>query len=562
MFLPMIKISLKAAQIVAISLLLIFSFPTRSIGQTGQSDFEISKNIDIFVTLYKQLHLNYVDELNSGELMKVAIDAMLEELDPYTVYIPESEIEDYKFMTTGQYGGIGAGIQKRGPWVLISEPYEGFPADLAGLRAGDKIIEINGKSAKDKSIDEISSALKGQPGTEVVVLIQRDSTEKPFEKTITRKEIKVDNVPYYGMLNENVGYINLSEFRQNAAKEVRDAFVSLKEKNNLKAIVIDLRGNGGGLLNEAVNIVNIFTEKGQLVVSTKGKLKDKNNYHKTMNAPVDLDIPLAILVDEGSASASEIVAGAIQDLDRGLVIGARTYGKGLVQNIIPLTYNAEMKVTVAKYYIPSGRCIQELDYSHKDGNGHATKFSDSLLTAFKTLNGRTVYDRGGIDPDILVTQEEFSNVAYALAEKYLAFDYATWFYKNHASIAPAGQFEITEDIYADFLSFIADKEYDYKTQSEDALEKLKTNAEKEKYFDAIKPEYEALKVKMMHDKQADLTKFKDQIKQLLKAYIIPRYYYQKGRIESSLKNDPCILKAIEALSNGDTYKGILQIGSK
>jgi len=558
----MIKISLKAAQIVAISLLLIFSFPTRSIGQTGQSDFEISKNIDIFVTLYKQLHLNYVDELNSGELMKVAIDAMLEELDPYTVYIPESEIEDYKFMTTGQYGGIGAGIQKRGPWVLISEPYEGFPADLAGLRAGDKIIEINGKSAKDKSIDEISSALKGQPGTEVVVLIQRDSTEKPFEKTITRKEIKVDNVPYYGMLNENVGYINLSEFRQNAAKEVRDAFVSLKEKNNLKAIVIDLRGNGGGLLNEAVNIVNIFTEKGQLVVSTKGKLKDKNNYHKTMNAPVDLDIPLAILVDEGSASASEIVAGAIQDLDRGLVIGARTYGKGLVQNIIPLTYNAEMKVTVAKYYIPSGRCIQELDYSHKDGNGHATKFSDSLLTAFKTLNGRTVYDRGGIDPDILVTQEEFSNVAYALAEKYLAFDYATWFYKNHASIAPAGQFEITEDIYADFLSFIADKEYDYKTQSEDALEKLKTNAEKEKYFDAIKPEYEALKVKMMHDKQADLTKFKDQIKQLLKAYIIPRYYYQKGRIESSLKNDPCILKAIEALSNGDTYKGILQIGSK
>lgn len=558
----MIKISLKAVQIVAISLLLIFSFPTRSVGQTGQSDFEISKNIDIFVTLYKQLHLNYVDELNSGELMKVAIDAMLEELDPYTVYIPESEIEDYKFMTTGQYGGIGAGIQKRGPWVLISEPYEGFPADLAGLRAGDRIVEINGKSAKDKSIDEISSALKGQPGTEVVVLIQRDSTEKPFEKTITRKEIKVDNVPYYGMLNESVGYINLSEFRQNAAKEVRDAFVSLKEKNNLKAIVIDLRGNGGGLLNEAVNIVNIFTEKGQLVVSTKGKLKDKNNYHKTMNAPVDLDIPLAILVDEGSASASEIVAGAIQDLDRGLVIGARTYGKGLVQNIIPLTYNAEMKVTVAKYYIPSGRCIQELDYSHKDGNGHATKFSDSLLTAFKTLNGRTVYDRGGIDPDILVTQEEFSNVAYALAEKYLAFDYATWFYKNHASIAPAGQFEITEDIYADFLSFIADKEYDYKTQSEDALEKLKTNAEKEKYFDAIKPEYEALKVKMMHDKQADLTKFKDQIKQLLKAYIIPRYYYQKGRIESSLKNDPCILKAIEALSNGDTYKGILQVGSK
>lgn len=557
----MIKKILKTGRFIALAAFLMLQLPLTSKAQSGQSDFEIAKNIDIFVTLYKQLHLNYVDELNSGHLMKVAIDAMLEELDPYTVYIPESEIEDYKFMTTGQYGGIGAGIQKRGPWVYISEPYEGFPADLAGLKAGDKILEINGKSARDKSIDEISTALKGQPGTDVVVVLQRDSTEKPFEKTITRKEIKVDNVPYYGMVNANIGYINLSEFRQNAGKEVRDAFVALKEKNDLKGIILDLRGNGGGLLNEAVNIVNIFVEKGQLVVSTKGKLKDKNNYHKTLNAPVDLDIPLAILVDEGSASASEIVAGAIQDLDRGAIIGTRTYGKGLVQNIVPLTYNAEMKVTVAKYYIPSGRCIQELDYAHKDDDGHATKSPDSLLTAFKTLNGRTVYDRGGIDPDVVVEPEEFSNIAYALAEKYLAFDYASYFYKTHPTILPAGQFVVTDEIYNDFLTFLQGKEYDYKTQSEEALETLKSNAEKENYFDAIKPEYEALKVKMMHDKQADLTKYKGQIKQLLRAYIIPRYYYQKGRIESSLIDDPCVKKAVEVLGTSSTYKGLLKISN-
>lgn len=539
-------------------LIILLLLPSRVEAQNGQSDFEISKNIDVFVTLYKQLHLNYVDELNSGHLMKVAIDAMLEELDPYTVFIPESEIEDYKFMTTGQYGGIGAGIQKRGPWVYISEPYEGFPADLAGLKAGDRIVEINGKTAKNKTIEDISTALKGQPNTDVVIQILRDTTAKPFEINITRKEIKVNNVPYYGMINEHIGYINLSEFRQNAAREVRDAFVALKEKNALQGIIIDLRGNGGGLLNEAVNIVNIFVEKGQVVVSTKGKLQDKNNYHKTLNAPVDLEIPLAILVDEGSASASEIVAGAIQDLDRGLIIGERTYGKGLVQNIIPLTYNAEMKVTVAKYYIPSGRCIQELDYAHKDDDGKAIKSPDSLLTAFKTLNGRTVYDQGGIQPDLEVKPEEYSNIAYTLAEKLLIFDFATQFYRSHPGIAPARDFEISDELYQEFLKFIKDKDYDYKTQSEAALEELKANAEKENYFDAIKPEYEALKVKMMHDKEADLTKYKQQIKQLLKAFILPRYYYQRGRIEGALNSDRCILKAVEILTDPNGYSGLLK----
>ncbi|MEI6764672.1 MAG: S41 family peptidase [Bacteroidota bacterium] len=530
---------------------------TGAYSQGGESDFEISKNLDIFVTLYKQLQVNYVDDLNSGQLMKTAIDAMLESVDPYTVYIPESEIEDYRFMTTGQYGGIGSMIQKRNAWVYISEPYQGFPADKAGLKAGDKIIEINGKSAKGKTVEEVSTALKGQPGTEVKLLIERDTTEKPFEKSIIREEITVENVPYSGMVSDSIGYINLSEFKQNAGSDVKDAFLRLKENHNLKGVILDLRGNGGGLLAEAVNIVNIFVERGQLVVSTKGKLKDRNNNHNTMNAPVDLDMPLVVLVNEGSASASEIVTGAIQDLDRGVVIGQRTYGKGLVQNIVPLTYNAQMKVTIAKYYIPSGRCVQELDYAHKDNEGEATKMADSLKRAFKTKNGRTVYEGGGIDPDILMAPEEYSNIAQALITNYLVFDYATTFYRAHPQIAKPKDFIITDDIYTDFQKFLSNKHYSYTTQSEKALEKLKENAEKEKYFDAIKTEFDVLQNKMMHEKTDDLQKFKSQISILLKLYIIPRYYYQKGRIEAALVDDPEVKKAIEVLQNRSLYKSIL-----
>jgi carboxyl-terminal processing protease len=528
-----------------------------SFAQTEPSDFEISKNIDIFITLYKQLHLNYVDDLNSGQLMKTAIDAMLEELDPYTVYIPESEIEDYKFMTTGQYGGIGSLIQLRGNWVYISEPYEGFPADLAGLKAGDKILEINGKSAKNKTIDEVSTALKGQPGTDVIVLIERDSTQKPIEKVITRQEIKLGSVPYYGMVSDGIGYIDLTEFRQNAAKEVKDAFGAMESAGKLDGLIIDLRGNGGGLLNEAVSIVNIFVEKGQAVVTTMGKLKDKNHIHKTLNAAMDMDIPLVILVDGSSASASEIVAGAIQDLDRGVIIGQRTYGKGLVQNIIPLTYNSEMKVTVAKYYIPSGRCIQELDYSNKDPNGNASILPDSLCTPFNTKNGRVVYDRGGIEPDIQMIPKEYSNLSRSLVEKYIIFDFATHFCNQYASISPAKDFQITDEIYNDFLAFIKDRDYDYVTKSEAALADLKKNAEKENYFDAIRAEYDALQQKMMHDKQADLVKSKEEIKLLIKTYILPRYYYQKGRIEGVIGEDPEVIRAVEVLKNQDKYNSIL-----
>jgi carboxyl-terminal processing protease len=374
---------------------------------------------------------------------------------------------------------------------------------------------------------------------------------------ITRQEIKVDNVPYFGVIGDGIGYINLSEFRQNAAKDVREAFIKLRDSNNIKGVIFDLRGNGGGLLNEAVSIVNIFVESGQLVVSTRGKITDKNNVHKTQGPAVDVKIPLVILVDNNSASASEIVTGAIQDLDRGVIIGQRTFGKGLVQNIVPLTYNAQMKVTVAKYYIPSGRCIQLLDYANKDKEGNATKIPDSLATAFKTKNGRTVYDRGGIEPDIPMKPQEYGNISVSLLEKFLVFDYATKFYRSHPSIPPVENFQITDEIYNDFVTFLQGRAYDYKTESEKDLDELKANAEKEKYFDAIKNEYAELQSKLMHNKQEDLVKFKDEIRQILKTFIAARYYYQKGRIQSMLSDDPEIKKAVEVLNDQVTYKGIL-----
>lgn len=521
-----------------------------------KNDFEISKNLDIFATLYKQIHINYVDEVKSGELMKTAIEAMLESLDPYTVYIPESDIEDYKFMTTGQYGGIGALIHRRGDYIYISEPYEGFPAQKSGLRAGDKIIEINGKSIKGKTTDEVSTLLKGTPGTTINVLYVRDTNQKPIELTVTREEIKVENVPYSGMVSNKIGYINLTGFTHGAGKEVKDALSKLKD-SGCESVILDLRGNGGGLLNEAVNIVNIFVEKGQLVVSTKGKIKDKNNVHKTFNAAMDASIPLVILVDGGSASASEIVTGAIQDLDRGVIIGQRTFGKGLVQNIVPLSYNAEMKVTIAKYYIPSGRCIQAIDYSNKDEEGNANKIPDSLLKPFKTLCGRTVYEGSGIEPDITVEPALLSNISGALAVKYLFFDFSVKYFRENPTIPSAKDFVVSDEIYNQFIKFLQGKNYDYTTQSEKKLNELKENAEKEKYFDAIKSEYDALKAKMMHDKNEDLVKFKDEIKSILKAYIAQVYYYQKGRIEASLTDDIEVKKAIEVLDDKALYKSIL-----
>lgn len=525
--------------------------------KSQNNEFEVIKNLDIFTSLFKELDINYVDQINPGELMQTGVDAMLESLDPYTTYIPESEIEDYQFITTGQYGGIGSLIHLNNDYVIISEPYKNFPADKAGIKAGDKILEVNGKPAKGKSTSDVSKILKGQPGTSLTILIERIGVSDPIEKHVIREKIKIPNIPYYGMFENNLGYIKLTGFTQYAGRDLKQAFFDLKENNNLAGIILDLRGNGGGLLQEAVNIVNIFIEKGEYVVSTKGKLKERTRNYNTMNAPIDTEIPLVILVDNNSASASEIVAGAIQDLDRGVIIGQRTFGKGLVQNVIPLTYNTRTKVTVAKYYIPSGRCIQAIDYSHKDGDGHFTKIPDSLIAEFQTKNGRLVYDGGGIGPDIYIDPIRFSNIAYSVFSKHLVFDFATGFYWSNDSIPPPGDFEVNEKIYNDFLEFISEKDYTYTSRAEQKLLEFKKIAEREKCFEEIENDYDMLIAKIENNKKNDLLKFKDEIEEMLKLEIVTRYYYTEGRIEALLVDDPDIKKATEILANPLTYNGIL-----
>jgi carboxyl-terminal processing protease len=499
--------------------------------------FEVSKNLDIFATLFRELNIYYVDETNPGDLMKRGIDDMLESLDPYTNYIPESEIEDYRYMTTGQYGGIGALIRQQGEYVVVSEPYEGFPAQKADLRAGDRIIKINDIDTKGKKTEDISKYLKGQASTTLKLLIEREGEKKPLEKIISREEIKIKSVPYSGMLTKEVGYIKLTGFTENAAAEVKTALLELKKNPELKSVVLDLRGNPGGLLKEAVDIVNIFVEKGTDVVSTRGKVKDWDKIHKAMNAPVDLTIPVAVMVDRGSASASEIVSGSIQDLDRGVVVGQRSYGKGLVQQTRPLSYNAQLKVTVAKYYTPSGRCIQALDYSHRNDDGSVAKVPDSLITAFKTKNGRIVYDGGGVAPDISVDAQKYSSILASLVTKNLIFDYATKYRAAHPAIAPAKEFKLSDTEYDAFLEYLNGKDYDYTTKTEKTIEELKADAKDDKNFDAISADIEALRSKILHNKKEDLVKYSAEIRQFLEEEISSRYYFQNGRLEASFKDE-------------------------
>ena len=520
--------------------------------------FEVSKNLDIFATLFRELNINYVDETKPGELMKKGIDEMLESLDPYTNYIPESEIEDYRYMTTGQYGGIGALIRQKDDYVYIAEPYEGYPAQKADLRAGDKIIEVNGASAKGKKSDEISKMLKGTPSTDVKIIVEREGEKKPLEKSLTRQEIKIKNVSYHGMISENVGYIKLTGFTENAANEVSSALTELKKDPNFKYLVFDLRGNPGGLLKEAIEIVNLFVDKGQEIVSTRGKIKERDRTHKADKDPIDTQTPMVVLVNRGSASASEIVSGSLQDLDRAVIIGQRSFGKGLVQQTVPLSYNAQLKVTIAKYYIPSGRCIQALNYSDRHEDGSVDKVPDSLITAFKTIkNGRIVYDGAGITPDIPLEPEKYSNIAGSIVGKSHLFDYATKYRLSHTSIEPAKTFKFSDSDYADFVKFLSDKEYDYTTKTEKLLEDLKKSAEDEKSFDKGKPEFDALKTKLMHSKQEDLEKNKDEIKGLLEEEIASRYYYQKGRLEASIKTDNEVKEAVKTLNDNSKYSSIL-----
>ena len=540
------------------ALVLLVAFPFGMMAQEKQNNFEIAKSLDIYNSLLRELNLNSVDEINPGELNETAIKAMLDGLDPYTVFIPESDIENAKFMTTGEYGGIGALIQYDGELTRISDPYYGWPAQKAGIIAGDAILEVNGVDCKKKNTQEVSNLLKGQPGTEVTMKIKRYGQEKPLEIKLKREKVKIDNIPYYKVFDNGIAYLSLSGFTRDAAKELKEKFMEMRKDRQLKGFILDLRGNGGGLMNEAVDIVNMFIPKGKPVVSMKGKAANANSLHPTTNDPVDLEIPLAILVDGSSASASEIVAGAIQDYDRGVIIGQRTFGKGLVQNILPLSYNTQMKVTVAHYYIPSGRCIQEIDYSHKKDTTQSK--NDTLGKAFKTMGGRTVYEGHGITPDVKVDRDPYATVTAYLYGKNYIFDYANKYYSKHRSIDSADRFQIDEATYQDFMKFVKDKNFTYTTESEKAIEKLKKTAKEEGYLDKIQPQVDQLEKNLAAEKANDLLSNRKDIEELLRSEIVGRYYYQKGRIVASLKEDPDLKRAFEILlnTNGkDEYHSIL-----
>ncbi|MDB5015528.1 MAG: peptidase [Mucilaginibacter sp.] len=520
--------------------------------------FQISKNLDVFASVYKEVNINYVDDVNPAKMVKTGVDAMLDGLDPYTEFVPESEIEDYKLhYVSTQYGGIGAGIFSRNNKVYVSDVFAGFPAQKADIRPGDQLVKINDIDLANKDNDQVGLLLKGSKGAPIKLLIKREGTGQTVEKTLIRDEIKQPNVSYYGMVDGNMGYIKLDKFLENSSDEVTNALVSLK-KNNPNGIILDLRSNGGGILQEAVKIVNLFVPKDVEVVSQRGKIAEKNFTYNTVGAPLEPNLPLVVLVNGHSASASEIVAGSLQDLDRAIIIGQRSYGKGLVQQTFNLPYNSLVKITIAKYFIPSGRCIQEIDYTHRKDDGSVVKVADSLIHEFKTKDGRSVYDGSGIYPDIFIKQEHFANVTQALVGKLLVFDYATHYRDSHSTLDDVRKFSLSEDDYADFLKFIADKNYNYNTESEKLLANLKTAATKEKQFGEIQKEYDALKAKMDASKKNDLQLHKDEIKQVLENEIASRYYFDKGRFETNFKYDKELAQAVKVMQDKNQVASVLR----
>lgn len=523
----------------------------------SNTDFKITKSLDIYYSMFRELNTFYVDETDPEELVKTSIDEMLESLDPYTVYIPEEDLDDLKFLTTGQYGGIGALIRKKDDLVIIREPYKGFPADKAGLKAGDLILEIDGKPVDEMSITQVSENLKGIPKTTVSLKVKSPYKKGKFEVELEREEVQISSLPYYGMLNDKLAYIRITKFTKEVSDEAKKAFLELKKNYSPKGVIIDLRNNPGGLLKESVHLSNIFVGKNEEIVSTRGKLEKWQNTYKTTESPLDPDIPLVVMVSRASASASEIFAGAMQDLDRGVIVGQRTYGKGLVQTTRPLSYNGQLKVTTAKYYIPSGRCIQALDYSHRNEDGSVGKIPDSLISEYTTRNGRKVYDGGGIIPDIKISQDPVSEVTIGLYAQDVIFDYATKYTASHESIPEPAEFEITEEVFDDFIKFIEHRDFDYETESESQLDKLIETAKKEKYYAVAENEFTALESKLAHDRDKDIQMFQDEIKQFLKMEIVSRYYYEAGGIEASLHHDEQLNKAIEIITDPEKYNKIL-----
>ncbi len=530
-----------------------------SVGFTtiGNKDMELVKNLDIYYTLFRELNMFYVDETDPEKLVTTSIDAMLASLDPYTTYIPESDMDDFQFQTTGEYGGIGSLIRRSGDYVIIADPYEGFPAAKSGIRAGDKILKVNGSSTENMAIESVSDKLKGKPGTELKLTIERYGEEKILDFTLIREQISIRNVPYYGMIDAQTGYIRLSNFTTGAGKEVENAVLALKENHGMKSLVLDLRSNPGGLLIEAVRICNLFVPKGELIVSTRGKVKQWDSDYMTQQQAVDTQMPLVVLINSGSASASEIVAGALQDLDRAVIVGQRTFGKGLVQTSRPLKYNAQLKVTTAKYYIPSGRCIQALDYTHRNEDGSVGVIPDSLISEYKTRNGRLVYDGGGIQPDFEVVPETLSEIALQLYTQNMLFDFATRYRASHNEISAAGVFSLSIDEYNSFKAFVEKQGFEFKTASEQAFEELVTTAKHEKYYDLATDEFASLEQMLSHNNLKDLETFQDEIRQLLTEEIVNRYYYHAGRILSQIQDDKQLEKAKTVIREPSLVKEVL-----
>lgn len=546
--------------IIGLILLMPFLYANAATKKKEEKNFSVSKYIDIYSSLLRELNSFYVDSIDAEKLVNTSIESMLQELDPYTSYIPEEQNSDYKFMTTGEYGGIGSMItQNESGQIVISEPYEGFPAHKSGLMAGDLLMEIDGQKTKGKTVSEVSSLLKGQAGTSVKVEIFRPFADKTIKKEITREQIQIHPVSYYGVVGDKIGYIYLNQFTDKAADEVKKAFLELKEKHQITSLVFDLRNNPGGLLDQASLITNIFIPKGQEVVVTKGKAKQWDNTYKTTEEPLDINMPLVILVNNNTASASEIVSGALQDLDRAVIIGTRTYGKGLVQSTREVAYNGHIKLTTAKYYIPSGRCIQAIDYAKRNEDGSLERIPDSLTKEFKTRAGRTVRDGAGISPDIEVKNETKMNIAYHLYQKNIIFDYATKYASTHKKIDSPETFKLTEAEFQEFKAFINEKEFKYELKSAEYLKKLKEVVEFEGYTEISKTEMDALEAKLMSKSERDIDIFRKDVEDLLTIEIIKRYYFQKGEIRYTLRNDPELKKALEILSSGtDEYNALLK----
>ncbi|MDW8287495.1 MAG: S41 family peptidase [Flammeovirgaceae bacterium] len=519
--------------------------------------FEIAKNMKIFAKLYQEVNKYYVDEVNPTELMNAGINAMLSTLDPYTNFIPEDEIENYRTQTTGEYGGIGVQIINHQGKVIVTMPTEGYIAHKLGLEIGDEILEIDGIDLSNRTPEEISKLLKGQAGSIVRIKIKRFGIANPISLELKRERIQINNVRYFGMVTKDIGFIQLSEFTKDAHVEVRKALQELKSQGAQK-IILDLRGNPGGLLSEAISVSNLFLNRGLDIVSTKGKIEEWNKVHKSQEMPEDAEIPLVVLINEASASAAEIVSGVMQDYDRGVIIGKRSFGKGLVQATRPLEFNSQLKVTIAKYYIPSGRCIQEIDYSKKDENGNTLKKPDSLRTAFKTKNGRIVYDGGGISPDIQTEKIQLATITQTLLQKGLIFDYATYYKFKHKEVTDPKSFALSDQEYKNFIDWLKDKDYQYKTNVEKSLEKLIEAAKTDKYYDNIQAEISQLSQKINISKENDLIKFKNEIREILETEILSRNYLKKRLVESTFDNDEDIIKAIQVLNNQDEYDKILR----